>query len=271
MGAARPPEGAHTAAEGAGAPVSAAASHAEADGTVLQVQRAEGVWTLTLNRPDKLNALDAQLVDALLQAVASANAQGARLLILRGAGKSFSAGFDLSGLQAQSEGDLLLRFVRIEMLLQAIAQSPAQTLALAHGKVFGAGVDLLAVCRHRIASPDTLLRMPGLQFGLVLGTRRFGAIVGAERARAVLESGQGFSAGQAHAMGFVTRVADMAAWPAIIEEVDAAAAALEDITRAELYRVLGPVNANEDLATLTRSAARPGLKQRLQAYLGRAR
>src|SRR6218665_3079663 len=122
MGAAGPPEGAHTAAEGAGAPVGAAASHAEADGTVLQVQRAEGVWTLTLNRPDKLNALDAQLLDALLQAVASANAQGARPLILRGAGKSFSAGFDLSGLHGQSGGDLLLRFVRIEIDRESVGE-----------------------------------------------------------------------------------------------------------------------------------------------------
>jgi len=71
----------------------------------------------------------------------------------------------------------VLRFVRIEMLLQAVATSPARTVALAHGKVFGAGADLFACCHHRIAAAGTTFRMPGLKFGLMLGTRRFAASV----------------------------------------------------------------------------------------------
>ena len=135
----------------------------------LNVRTDGGTWIITLDRPDKLNALDAPTVDGLLTEVEKANAANARLLVFRGSGRSFCAGFDLSNLEAQSEGDLLLRFVRIEMLLQAIATSPARTLALTHGKVFGAGVDLVSVCRYRVATADTVFRMPGLKFGLVLG------------------------------------------------------------------------------------------------------
>ena len=87
----------------------------------------------------------------------------ARLIVFRGNGRSFSAGFDLGDVEAQREGDLVLRFVRIEMLLQAVGTSPARTVALAHGKVFGA--DLFARCRHRIAAAGTTFRMPGLKFG----------------------------------------------------------------------------------------------------------
>lgn len=246
-----------------------AALHEQRSDSVLQVQRAGDVWTFTLNRPDKLNALSADLVDALLNSVGEAHACGARLLVFRGAGKSFSAGFDLAGLEEQSEGDLVLRFVRIEMLLQAVAQSPAQTIALAHGKVFGAGVDLFAVCRHRVAAPDAVFRMPGLKFGLVLGTRRFGEIVGTSVAREVLERVGSFSAEEAKAMKFATRLASPDAWPALIDEVNAVAGVLDDHPRAELYRVLNPGRADEDLATLTRSAARPGLKDRLRRYLGK--
>lgn len=235
----------------------------------IDVRRSGGTWTFTLQRPEKLNALNAGLVDALLAAVTEANASGARLLVFRGAGKSFSAGFDLSDLEAQSEGDLVLRFVRIEMLLQAVEQSPAHTLGLAHGKVFGAGVDLFAVCRQRVAAPDSVFRMPGLKFGLVLGTRRFGRIVGNEQARSVLEEVASFDAQRAQEMGFVQQLAASGQWDGIVAAAEAKAELLDDVTRAALYRVLADDQPDADLANLVRSAARFGLKDRLRRYLGK--
>lgn len=235
----------------------------------LQVGVEGPVWTFTLNRPDKLNALDAALVEALHEALSQAHRDNARVIVFRGAGRSFCAGFDLSSLEAQSEGDLVLRFARIEMLLQAIARSPAQTVALAHGKVFGAGVDLVAVCRHRVAAADATFRMPGLKFGLVLGTRRFGELVGRQRARELLENTSSFDVASAEAMGFVTRRLEPVAWPEYLDGVRQTSESLDDVTRAELLRVLGPLDADADLASLVRSAARPGLKDRLRHYLGR--
>ena len=78
------------------------------------------VTRLTLNRPQKANALSAPLVEALIDAVEYAATDGTRLLILDGAGSHFCAGFDFTDAQAQSEGDLALRFIRIETLLQAL-------------------------------------------------------------------------------------------------------------------------------------------------------
>src|SRR5262249_32414783 len=78
-------------------------------------------------RPDKANALDAGLVEALLVAVARAANSGARLLTLRGEGRHFCAGFDFSDLDQQSDGDLLHRFVRIEQLLHALHHPPLPT------------------------------------------------------------------------------------------------------------------------------------------------
>ena len=75
------------------------------------------VSELTLNRADKLNALNADLVDGLLQGVADAVARKSQLLVIRGAGRAFCAGFDLSGLDTMTDADLLLRFVRIETLV----------------------------------------------------------------------------------------------------------------------------------------------------------
>jgi enoyl-CoA hydratase/carnithine racemase len=209
------------------------------------------------------------IVDRLLAEVLRANAANARLLVFRGSGRSFCAGFDLSNLEAQSEGDLLLRFVRIEMLLQAIDESPARTLALAHGRVFGAGVDLVAVCRHRVAASDAVFRMPGLKFGLVLGTRRFAHIVGPDVARRLLEETGSFGAEQARAMNFIHDVADPGAWDGVLEGAVKAASALDDTARHGLYRAVSTSQPDADLAALVRSAARNGLKQRLLQYVGR--
>lgn len=234
---------------------------------VLDIQVSGPRWTFTLNRPEKLNALNAELVEALLQAVHQAHAEGARLLVFRGAGKSFCAGFDLSDLEAHSEGDLVLRFIRIEQLLQAVASSPAYTVALAHGKVFGAGVDLFAVCRRRVATADSMFRMPGLKFGLVLGTRRFADLVGTHKALELLGATSPFDADAAVQMGFVQQVRTQDEWPQAVADSESLCAVLDDATRQALYRVLGTAQADADLSNLVRSAARPGLKDRLRQYL----
>ena len=128
------------------------------------------VTRLTLNRAAKANALSASLVEALINAVEYAQTDGTRLLIFEGNGSHFCAGFDFSGYDEATEGELVLRFVRIEHLLQCVHHAPFATLALAHGKIFGAGADLVCACSTRIAAPGTTFRLPGLRFGLVLGT-----------------------------------------------------------------------------------------------------
>lgn len=237
--------------------------------TPLAAERAGGVLTLTLDRHEKMNALSAPLVDALLAQVDAAYGDGTRLLVLRGNGKNFSAGFDMGGYEEQSEGDLLLRFVRIEQLLQAVRHAPFDTLALAHGRNFGAGVDLIAACARRVASPEATFRMPGLKFGLVLGTRMFADRVGAERARQVLQVSQTFGANDAFAWGFLTGVATQEQWPATVHAAEEAATALSPEAAARLHRVTAGDHRDADLAELVRSAAAPGIKARIAAYLGK--
>lgn len=241
----------------------------KAAGSELLAERNGNTLTLTLDRPEKMNALSATLVEALLARVDAASTDGTRLVVLRGAGRNFSAGFDMGAYEEQSEGDLLLRFVRIEQLLQAVRHAPFDTLALAHGKNFGAGVDLIAACARRVATTEATFRMPGLKFGLVLGTRLFAQRVGAERARQVLQVSQTFGAADAHAWGFLTQVAAQDQWPAVVEAAESAATALSTEAAARLFRVTAEDRRDADLAELVRSAAQPGLKSRIAAYLGK--
>jgi enoyl-CoA hydratase/carnithine racemase len=236
----------------------------------LRITREGGTFTFVLERADKRNALSAELVERLLDGVMEAHAQQARLLVLRGEGRNFSAGFDFGDVEQHSEGDLLLRFVRIETLLQALAGSPALTLGLAHGRNFGAGVDLFAACRQRVAAADASFRMPGLKFGLVLGTRRFGDIVGRERAAALLQETATFGAEEAQRLGFVQRLAEPAEWDDVVTAAQATAEQLDDGSRAALYGALDNARPDADLAALVRSAAQPGLKARIARYLGAA-
>jgi len=226
-------------------------------------------WSFTLNRPAKRNALSASLVEALLEGVERAHAARADLLVFRGAGLNFSAGFDFSEWQSASDGDLLLRFVRIEQLLDAVASSPAMTMALAQGRNFGAGVDLFGACRARIATSDARFRMPGLRFGLVLGTRRFAELVGKERARSILQRAAEFDSADAQTFGFVDALTEQAAWSEVIAKQRAVVASLGEQARRDLLDVLGHRRADRDadLAALVRSAARPGLKERIAHYL----
>jgi len=222
--------------------------------------------TLTLNRPEKMNALNAEMVEALLQAVDEAGRDGTRMLVLQGAGRNFSAGFDFGGFEQASEGDLLLRFVRIEQLLQAVWHAPFATVALAHGKNFGAGVDLICACSHRIGSADSSYRMPGLRFGLVLGTRRLVQRIGQDAARDVLQASRTFDGAEALRMGFLTGTAARDEWPGQLAELAEHSSALPADTTAALLRVTASDTRDADLAELVRSAAMPGIKERIRAY-----
>jgi enoyl-CoA hydratase len=232
----------------------------------LLVERSDAITTLTLNRPDKANALDSTLVDAMLAAVERAFEDGTRLLVLKGQGKHFCAGFDFTGFEEHSEGDLLLRFVRIEQLLQALWHAPIATVALVHGSCFGAGADLVCSCERRIAAPGSRFRMPGLRFGLALGTRRLAARIGAAEARSLLAGSAIFLADEALAVGFIDAIAGDAEWTTEIDTIATEACALSREARATLQRLTTPDTIDADLADLVRTASAPGLKGRIRAF-----
>lgn len=231
------------------------------------IRKHEGhVTRLTLNRPQKANALSASLVEALLNAVDYACTDGTRLLVLDGAGRHFCAGFDFSDCDEQSEGDLALRFIRIETLLQQLHHAPFETVACSHGSVFGAGADLVAACGVRVASPDTWFRMPGLRFGVVLGTRRLAHRIGADRAREILSASRRFDAAEALRIGFLTDVATPDEWPRLAATVRTDCELLAPAAAAWLHRRITPDSRAEDMAALAASVSVPGLKERIRIF-----
>ena len=236
----------------------------QTDNTVLKVERDEARLQLTLNRPDNANALNPELTEALIEAVTQA--RDTRLCVIRGAGRHFCAGFDLSDLEQLSDGDLLWRFVRIETLLQAVHHAPFAVVALGHGQIIGAGADLFAACWRRVATADARFRMPGWNFELALGTRRLTRLVGPDAARDLLIDSRQISAAQGLACGLVTDISSAEQWPLLLDDLLRRASALSPTALAELLELTTDDCRNDDFAAIVQSAGRPGLKQRITAY-----
>lgn len=231
----------------------------------LKIQRDGAVTEITLARPDKANALSADMAEALLAAIGDATSNATRVLVLRGEGRNFCGGFDFSDLETSTDGDLLHRFVRTEQMLQALYHAPYATLALCQGGAFGAGADIVAVCDKRIAAPGAKFRMPGLKFGIVLGTRRLAARIGVDNAMGILEQARMFEADEALRIGFIQRIAPVDAWAAAVAEI--ATAQTLDVTAHALMKArIQADTRDEDLAALVRSAAVPSLKDRIKAF-----
>ncbi|WP_420245381.1 enoyl-CoA hydratase/isomerase family protein [Roseiterribacter gracilis] len=227
--------------------------------------------TLTLARPAQGNALNATLVDELIAQLAVLAADGPRALVLRGEGSGFCGGFDLADLDQQSDGDLLLRFVRIEQLLQAVQYFPAPTIALAQKFAWGAGADLFAACRFRVCDSATRFSFPGARFGLVLGTRRLRALVGVDAAFRLLQAPSPISAEVAAETGLASALVDCADWSAWLDRCLHRLPVIDATTQAQLAQRIHGDEQAQDLAALTISAARPGLQARLIDYRNAAR
>lgn len=236
-------------------------------GTGLSLQEHDGTVTVLLSRPGRGNALDPGLVDALSEALAALHARtDLHTLVLRGEGPHFCTGFDLSDFASLSDGDLLLRFVRIELLLDTLYRSPLRTIAVAQGRAWGAGADLFCACDRRACVAGATFRFPGARFGLVLGTRRLAERIGDGTAREVVVNGGELTAEGARAAGLVT---DLVAGDADRWAADAPPPAVDRATQGALHAATrGPaaVLADTDLATLVRSAARRGLRERIASY-----
>lgn len=225
---------------------------------MLTIEHQAGVTLLRLQRPERGNALVPMLVEGLISAASEAFANAAvHTLVLQGEGRHFCTGLDLSDLATLSDAELLLRLVRIETLLAMLWHAPIRTVAQAKGRTWGAGADLLVACEQRLVGSDTTLRFPGAQFGLVLGTRRLAERIGADAARALVLEGGELDATQALALGLASRITDTLALAPLRTSGDTGRA-VRAASRSDLR--------DADLAALVRSAAVPGLQQRITQY-----
>ena len=175
---------------------------------LLSVQ--DRIATLTVNRPDKLNALNAALIGELGSAIDELQGrEDVAAIILTGAGRAFVAGADISELAAVSalEGKRLAR--RGQEIFRRFEVSPKPTIAAVNGFALGGGCELAMSCQMRIASEAAKFGQPEVKLGLIPGyggTQRLPRLVGRGRALQLLLTGEMIDAQEAYRIGLVNRV-----------------------------------------------------------------
>ena len=177
------------------------------------VLREETPWgvRLTLNRPDKLNAISAALREALSEALSEAVADDrVRVIAIAGAGRAFCAGYDLSeGQPAEAWGwrEVLARDVEAAL---AIWRCPKPVIAQVHGSALAGGLELAMACDLIVAADDAQLGEPEIRFGSAPVTLLMPFLIGQKRTRELLLTGDLIDASAAERIGLVNRVVPVA-------------------------------------------------------------
>ena len=168
------------------------------------------IRVLTLNRPTKLNAMNAELVDTLIGAVRAADVDdGVAVLILAGAGRAFSAGADISRTpDAPSSREVVARARRMGALFRALSESSKPVVAAVHGYALGGGCSLVMSCDLAVAADNAVFGYPELKAGLA-ATAVAPALVhqiGRKAAFELLTLCENVNAERALALGMINRV-----------------------------------------------------------------
>ncbi|ETX27790.1 enoyl-CoA hydratase/isomerase family protein [Roseivivax isoporae] len=169
---------------------------------MIRADEAGGLLTLTLDRPDKANALTEEMLTALADAVDGAHA--ARTVVLTGTGRVFCAGADLEAARAG-----LAVSPAWERLSAAVAAHPGLTIAALNGTVAGGAMGMVLACDLRVAVPETKVFYPVMKLGFLpqpSDPGRLSALVGPARAKMILMAGARIGAEEALAWGLIDRI-----------------------------------------------------------------
>jgi enoyl-CoA hydratase len=176
----------------------------------LEFQVADRIATITVNRPDKLNALNDATMTELGRAIDQARADSAvGGIILTGAGRAFVAGADIAELRAKAPTDVYALARRGQEVFRRFETSPKPVVAAVNGFALGGGCELAMACHIRIASESAKFGQPEVKLGITPGyggTQRLTRLIGRGRALQLLLTGEMIDAAEAFRLGLVNRV-----------------------------------------------------------------
>ena len=177
----------------------------------ILVDAADGVATITSNRPKVLNALNGQTLDELRRAILAVRQDdGVRCVIITGSGeKSFIAGADINELAVQTPTGGREHARSGQHILDLIENLGKPVIAAINGFALGGGCELAMACTIRIAADTARLGQPEINLGIIpgyAGTQRLARLIGRGRALELLLTGDHVTAAEAHRLGLVNRV-----------------------------------------------------------------
>ncbi|MEZ3114660.1 enoyl-CoA hydratase/isomerase family protein [Halobaculum sp. MBLA0147] len=201
----------------------------ETDLVTLDVADDTGVATLTVDRPDRLNALNVDVLEGLREGVAEAEAADARTLVLAGAGDdAFVAGADISYMKDLSTPEAQAYAELGHDVARDLETFPAPVVAAVDGYAFGGGSELALACDLRVASESAVIGQTEIDLGIVPGwggTQRLPRLVSDEVARRMVFLGERLPAEEAESVGLVGEVVADEAFDEHVAELAARLAA----------------------------------------------
>jgi methylglutaconyl-CoA hydratase len=179
--------------------------------SLVRVEDEGGVRTITLNRPEKRNALTPELQEELIAAIEAAEDAGARVVVLAGEGEAFCAGLDLGVLRemaGRSAEEHRAEAVRVARMFRAVWECDLPTIAVVQGPAIAGGTGLATMCDFTLAAPEARFGYTEVRIGFVpaLVSAYLSLQVGAKVARELLLSARIFDAEEAYRLGLVTEI-----------------------------------------------------------------
>lgn len=179
----------------------------------VKLETTDAVAVLTLNRPEKRNAISYKMIAEIFQALNEVENGHAQVLILTGAGNAFCAGMDLQALKdfrSQADAEIVADARMIATLFRRLYAFPKPTIAAVNGPAIAGGCGLATVCDFTLAAPEAKFGYTEVRVGFMPAIVSSYVVrqVGEKRARDLLLSGRIFRAAEAQTLGIVTEVLD---------------------------------------------------------------
>ena len=254
--------------------------------SLLLTDRRGRVCMLTLNRPDKKNALSLELVETVTRKLEQlARETAAPVLVIRGAGdEAFCSGFDIRSLPAGRQSAFAAEILEpVEVLFQGVIDYPMPVIAMINGAAFGAGCELAVCCDIRLAADHAQLGMPPARLGLAYpwtGLRRFVQTIGLRATKEMLFTGRTYRGTRLRELGLVDHLVPRAELNAVVlqlaEEISAnAPLALRGIKRILNlllhHPALSPAGIEESESLVAQALASEDLQEGQAAFLEKRR
>lgn len=249
----------------------------------IQVQIVDQVVTLTINRPEALNALNTEMLTELSTALREvADHPEYRCLVLRGAGdKAFVAGADISEMLTFNQRQAFDFSLFGNRIFAQLEQLHIPTIAVVHGYALGGGMELAIACDFRIATPQAKFALPETGLGIIPGfggTFRLARLIGEGHAKHLMYTGKTIDGQEAYRIGLVETLTTAEELETVLKEMiqkirKNSPAALRQLSRLFAYAHLD-VTAADFLQEAERFSACfsfPDQKERMQAFLDKQR